>query len=86
MVDTALIDEEQVPVLNAVRKYLKNSGDIIPCGVFNGLEAVHLKNSHPIYQEGNISPKELRSKLLYMIKLILRNISKKKLNTRSMFP
>ncbi|HHX99990.1 MAG TPA: methyltransferase domain-containing protein [Methanothermobacter sp.] len=69
MVDTALIDEEQVPVLNAVRKYLKNSGDIIPCGVFNGLEAVCLKNSHPIYQEGNISQNELRSKLFIYDKI-----------------
>ena len=52
MVDTALIDEEQVPVLNAVRKYLKNSGDIIPCGVFNGLEAVHLKIATPFIKKG----------------------------------
>ncbi len=62
--DTALIDEEQVPVLNSVRKFLKKNGDIIPCAVFNGLEAIHLKNNHPIYQDGESANYELRSKLL----------------------
>ncbi len=68
MMDTALIDEEQVPVLNSVRKYLKNKGDIIPCCVFNGLEAVHLKNNHPVYQEGNVQY-QLRSNLLIYDKI-----------------
>lgn len=64
MMDTALIDEEQVPVLNSVRKYLKKNGDIIPCAVFNGLEAIYLKNNHPIYQEDESAQYELRSKLV----------------------
>ena len=69
MMDTALIDEDQVPVLNSVRKYLKNNGDIIPCGVFNGIEAVHLENRHPIYQEEKKSQYKLRSNLLIYDKI-----------------
>lgn len=68
MMDTALIEEEQVPVLNSVRKYLKEKGDIIPCGVFNGVEAVHLESNHPIYHEGK-TQHELRSKLLIYDKI-----------------
>ncbi|BDZ70749.1 methyltransferase domain-containing protein [Methanobacterium petrolearium] len=69
MMDTALIDEEQVPVLNSVRKYLKKDGDIIPCGVFNGVEAIHLESKHTIYQEGQIPQPELMSKLLIYDKI-----------------
>lgn len=68
MMDTALIDEEQVPVLNSVRKYLKEDGDIIPRGVFNGVEAVHLESNHTIYQEEQ-TPNELMSKLLIYDKI-----------------
>ncbi|MDO5834930.1 MAG: 50S ribosomal protein L11 methyltransferase [Methanobacterium sp.] len=69
MMDTALIDEEQVPVINSVRKYLKKNGDIIPCGVFNGLEAVNTNISHPCYQEGETPQSELMSKLIIYDKI-----------------
>jgi predicted RNA methylase len=64
MLDTALIDEEQVPVLNSVRKYLKEDGTIIPCGVFHGIELVSLDSVHPIYLEGDPQPHHVLSALL----------------------
>ena len=51
MLDTALIDEEQVPVLNSVRKYLKNNGIIIPCGIINCLEPVQVEVEDICYEE-----------------------------------
>jgi len=51
MLDTALIEEEQVPILNFVRKFLKKTGEFIPCGVFNGVEAASLDCKHICYQE-----------------------------------
>ena len=51
MLDTALIDEEQVPVLNSVRKYLKSNGIIIPCGIINCLEPVQIEIEHICYEE-----------------------------------
>ncbi len=64
MMDTALIDEDQVPVLNSVRKYLKKDGDIIPCGVFNGVEAISLNIDYPIYQEEKTPRHKLLSNLI----------------------
>lgn len=52
MLDTGLIDEELVPVLQNARQYLKDHGEIIPCGIFNGLEPVHMETEHLCYQEG----------------------------------
>ena len=51
MLDTALIDEEQVPVLNSMLKYLNKKGKIIPHGVINGVEPVNSKTDHICYQE-----------------------------------
>lgn len=51
MLDTALIDEEQVPVLNKALKYLKDSGTIIPYGVINGVEPVFMKSPQISYQD-----------------------------------
>ena len=51
MLDTALIDEEQVPVLNSVRKYLKDNGIIIPCGIINCIEPVQVETEHICYEE-----------------------------------
>jgi len=51
MLDTALIDEEQVPVLNSVRKYLKDSGIIIPCGILNCIEPVQVDTENIYYEE-----------------------------------
>jgi len=51
MLDTALIDEEQIPVLNKALKYLKSSGTIIPYGVINGAEPVFMKTPQICYQD-----------------------------------
>jgi predicted RNA methylase len=69
MMDTALIDEDQVPVLNSVRKYLKKNGNIIPCGVFNGLEALDVNIAHPCYQEGKNPQHNLMSELIIYDKI-----------------
>jgi predicted RNA methylase len=69
MMDTALIDEDQVPVINSVRKYLKKDGKIIPCGVFNGVEAVNTIINHPCYQEEETPHTKLMSKLIIYDKI-----------------
>lgn len=48
MMDTALIDEEQIPVLNRAKEFLKEDGVIIPMGIINTVELVNLerKNIH----------------------------------------
>jgi predicted RNA methylase len=51
MLDTALIDEEQVPVLNSVLKYLKRNGTVIPQGVINIAEPVYMEAEHLFYEE-----------------------------------
>lgn len=51
MLDTALIDEEQVPVLNSIIKYLKKNGKVIPHGIINVAEPVYAKTEHICYQE-----------------------------------
>ena len=58
MLDTALIDEEQIPVLNSAIKYLKEDGTIIPYGIINCLEPVESKVENISYEE-NGSPKNL---------------------------
>jgi predicted RNA methylase len=58
MLDTALIDEEQLPVLNSVRKYLKDSGVIIPCGIINCIEPIQVGTEHICYEEDG-HPKNL---------------------------
>ncbi len=55
MLDTALIDEEQIPVLNHARKFLKTSGEIIPCGIINCVEPVQVGTETICYEE-NGSP------------------------------
>lgn len=55
MLDTALIDEEQVPVINSIRKYLKDTGKIIPKGIINGAEAIHMNSSHICYEDSFVS-------------------------------
>jgi predicted RNA methylase len=58
MLDTALIDEEQVPVLNSVRKYLKEDGIIIPYGIINCIEPVQVEVENICYEEDS-SPKNI---------------------------
>ena len=51
MMDTALIDEEQVPVLNHAKKFLKPSGKIIPQGVINAVELVNMEREYIHWDE-----------------------------------
>ena len=52
MLDTALIDEEEVPVLNYARKFLKFGGKIIPHGIVNTVELVNMQRHHIHWDEG----------------------------------
>ena len=56
MLDTALIDEEEVPVLNRARKFLKDNGEIIPCGMINSAEPVFMNNHFIQYEDEEYSP------------------------------
>ncbi len=56
MLDTALIDEEEVPVLNHARKFLKENGRIIPQSVINAAELVYLNNHFIQYEDNESSP------------------------------
>lgn len=51
MMDTALIDEEQVPVLNHAKKFLKPTGRIIPQGVINAAELVNMEREYVHWDE-----------------------------------
>ena len=51
MMDTALIDEEQIPVLNHARKCLKPEGKIIPQAVINSAELVNLEREYVHWDE-----------------------------------
>ncbi|MBQ7928359.1 MAG: methyltransferase domain-containing protein [Methanobrevibacter sp.] len=51
MMDTALIDEEQVPVLNHAKKFLKPTGKIIPQGVINAAELVNMEREYIHWDE-----------------------------------
>ena len=56
MLDTALIDEEEVPVLNQAKKYLKEDGKIIPQSIINSAEAVFMNNHFLQYEDDEYSP------------------------------
>jgi predicted RNA methylase len=51
MMDTALIDEEQIPVLNHAKKFLKPNGKIIPQGVMNSAQLVNLETEYVHWDE-----------------------------------
>ena len=52
MLDTALIDEEEIPVLNYAKKFLKKDGKIIPHSVINTVELVNIKREYIHWDEG----------------------------------
>ena len=56
MLDTALIDEEEVPVLNRAREFLKDGGEIIPRGMINSAEPVFMNNHFIQYEDDEYSP------------------------------
>ena len=64
MLDTALIDEEEVQVLNHARKYLKDDGIIIPKAVFNTAELVNMQR-HYIHWDENAEYETLSDAINY---------------------
>jgi predicted RNA methylase len=52
MLDTALIDEEEIPVLNHAIRFLKDGGKIIPQGIVNTIEMVNMERHHVHWDEG----------------------------------
>lgn len=52
MLDTALIDEEEIPVLNYAKKFLKKDGTIIPQGVINTVELANIERDYVHWDEG----------------------------------
>lgn len=53
MLDTALIDEEEVPVLNNIQKYLKKDTNvkILPKGIINIVEPVYMERDYIHYED-----------------------------------
>ena len=54
MMDTALIDEEQIPVLNYAKKFLKKTGEIMPKGIINTVELVNLERDYVHWDEEGV--------------------------------
>lgn len=52
MLDTALIDEEELPVLAHAKRFLKPTGKIIPQGIINQAELVNLEREYVHWDEG----------------------------------
>jgi predicted RNA methylase len=51
MLDTALIDEEQVPVINSILKFLKKDVEVIPCRILNGAEIISMDRDYICYED-----------------------------------
>ncbi|KZX16237.1 ribosomal protein L11 methyltransferase [Methanobrevibacter cuticularis] len=51
MLDTALIEEEEVLVLNRLQDYIKEDGKVIPQGIINIAEPVHMENDKIHYED-----------------------------------
>lgn len=67
MLDTALIDEEEVPVLNHAKKFLKKNGAIIPQGVINEACLVNMEREYIHYDDvdSNTKYEILTNPLIY---------------------
>ncbi|WP_407414351.1 methyltransferase domain-containing protein [Methanobrevibacter sp.] len=64
MLDTALIDEEEVQVLNYARRFLKEDGEIIPKAIINIAELVNMQRNY-IHWDENASYEILSSPVNY---------------------
>ena len=64
MLDTALIDEEEIPVLMHAKKFLKKTGKIIPDSVINTAELVFMKR-HYIHWDENAEYESLSNQVTY---------------------
>ena len=56
MLDTALIDEEEVPVLNYAKNFLKDDGVIIPQAIMNSAEPIFMNNHFIQYEDDEYTP------------------------------
>ncbi len=54
MLDTALIDEEQVPVINNAHKYITDSTIFIPKAVYTTVQLISTNINHITYYEDNL--------------------------------
>lgn len=64
MLDTALIDEEEVLALNNAKKFLKEDGVIIPQGIINTVELVNLER-HYVHWDENVNYDVLSKAIVY---------------------
>ena len=64
MMDTALIDEEQIPVLNYAKQFLKDDGTIIPKGIVNSCELVDMEREY-VHWDENANYDVLSSPAIY---------------------
>lgn len=74
MLDTALIDEEEVPVLNHAKKFLKDGGKIIPQGVINTVELVNLER-HYVHWDEDVNYEVYSDAIVYSQLSFLDDIS-----------
>lgn len=73
MLDTALIDEEQIPVLNHAKKFLKEDGIIIPQSIINTVELVNMER-HYIHWDEDVNYEEYSDPIVYSKFNFLDNI------------
>ena len=78
MLDTALIDEEQVPVINSILKYLKDNGEIIPHKILNGVEAIYMDRDSICYDDEFDSSKRINHEIISNL-MIYNEINFKKM-------
>ena len=64
MMDTALIDEEQIPVLNHAKQFLKDTGVIIPKGIINSCELVNMEREY-VHWDENVNYEVMSSPVIY---------------------
>ena len=62
--DTALIDEEELIVLNNFRKYLKDNGKILPKGIINIAEPVFMEKDYIHYEDEEYHGKKPKYEIL----------------------
>lgn len=67
MMDTALIDEEQIPAIKNARKYLNENGRIIPEGVVNIAQLVNMEREYFHYEDvgANINYEPVSDEVIY---------------------
>ena len=64
MLDTALIDEEEVIALNHAKNFLKEEGVIIPQGIINTVELVNLER-HYVHWDEDVNYEALSKPMVY---------------------